>query len=184
MPTPSAKDVLCAFFEDEDLVDALGGLAPRMHHVGFIAPRELGIATIEKLLRGSPFRTRLSQFKSAILAKDLSSRLGREVNVTAVRGTVNGHAARCPAVEIFVADLPPEVIENLVAQETGCHVALTLDSEASLDRVRQLLHARGCAEIPLMRNGPLANREIRAAVLYVDVPRRERTRRLEFIAST
>jgi hypothetical protein len=183
MPTPSAKDVLSALFEDGSLVDALARLAPRIHHVGFVAPRGLGVAAIEELLRESPFRDGLRTFKSAIFAKELSSRLGREVEVMVVRGSAGGRPARCPTIEIFIADLPAQQLDDLVAQETGCHVALALDPDVSLDRVRHLLHARGCSEIPLMRDGPLANHEIRASVLYVDVPGLERTRRLEFISS-
>ncbi len=183
MPTPSAKDVLSTLFGDGDLVDAVARFAPRMHHVGFIAPRELGVTEIEELLRKSPFRDQLRKFKSTILAKDLSSRLGREVDVMIVQGNVGERPARCPAVEIFVADLTPQAVANLVAEETGCHVALSLESDGSIDRVRQVLHAHGRWEIPLMRNGPLENHEIPASVLYVDIPGRAGTRRLEFIAS-
>jgi hypothetical protein len=183
MPTPSARDVLSALFEDRSLVDAVAQLAPRVHHVGFVAPRDLGAVAIEELLRESPFRSQLRKFKSAILAKELSSRLGREVDVMILQGRVAGHPARCPAVEIFIADLPAEELESLVAQETGCHVALALEADGSLDQVCRVLHVHGCWEIPLMRNGPLANHELRASVLYVDVPRGERARRLEVISS-
>jgi len=162
-------------------VDAMERLAPRLHHVGFVAPPEIKAAAIEEVLRESPFRDQLRKFKSEVLAKELSSRLGRDVDVMIVQGSVTAHPARSPAVEIFIADLPPEEIENLVVQETGCHVALALEPNGSFDRVRQVLHAGGCWENPLMRDGPLVNHEIHSSVLYVDVPGRKRTRRLEFI---
>jgi hypothetical protein len=181
--TPSAKEILSALFEDRSLVRAVERFNPRMHHVGFVAPNALGVAAIEEVLRKSPFRGPLRKFKSAILAKDLSSRFGREVNVMIVQGSGTGNHARCPAVEIFIADLPHEELEGLVAEEAGCHVALALEPVGALDRVVHALHAHGCWEIPLMRNGPLANHELRASVLYVDVPGRERTRRLEFITT-
>lgn len=183
MPTTSARDVLLALFQDGALVDALERLAPRMHHVGLIAPPDLGVGTITEVLSRSPFRNQLRKFKSVVLAKDLSSRLGRGVEVMVVQGSVAAPSTRCPSVEIFIADLPAQEIENLVVQETGCHVALALAPDGSFDRVLEVLHAHGCWEIPLMRDGPLANYEIHSSVLYVDLPGRERTRRLEFIAS-
>jgi len=61
------------------------------------------------------------------------------------------------------------------------HVALALDSNSSLDSVREILHAHDCWENPLMRDGPLVNHEIHSAALYLDIPGRQRTRRLEFI---
>ncbi|MGH7898957.1 MAG: hypothetical protein ACREQQ_13460, partial [Candidatus Binatia bacterium] len=183
MATPSANDVLASLFEDASLVDAVGRFAPRVHHAGFIAPRGLGARAVEAVLRKSPFRDQLTTFKSAILAKDLSCRLRREVEVVVVQGSVAAREVRCPAVEVFIADLPPQTIDGLVSEEIGCHVALALEPDGSIDRVRHVLHAHGCWEIPLMRHGPLANHEIRASVLYVDVSGRERTRRLEFITS-
>jgi hypothetical protein len=181
MPTSSAHDVLSTLFEDGVPVDAVERLAPHMHHVGFVAPPEIEAATIEEVLRASPFRNQVRTFKSAVLAQELSSRFGRNVDVVIVQGSVAAHPARSPAVEIFVADLPAEELERLVARETGCHVALALDPSSSFDCVRGVLHAHGCWENPLMRDGPLVNQEISSSVLYVDVPRRECTRRLEFI---
>ena len=141
------------------------------------------IYRIEEVLADSPFRSRLRRFKSAVLAKELSSRLARDVAMTIVQANAAECRARCPAVEIFIADLPPAQVEDLVAQETGCHVALAIAPDVSLDRARDLLHAHGRLEIPLMRDGAIANPEMSASVLYVDVPGHERTRRLELIAS-
>jgi hypothetical protein len=182
MPVPSARDVLLTVFQDGALVDSLQRLAPRVHHVGLIAPPDLDVPAVAGLLRCSPFRHQLRRFRSTVLAKDLSSRLGRDVDVMVVQGTMTAPETRCPSVEIFVADLAKREIENLVVEEAGCHVALALAPDGSLDRVLETLHEHGCWEIPLMREGPLKNYEIHSSVLYVDVPGPERTRRLEFIA--
>jgi hypothetical protein len=134
------------------------------------------------MLRRSPFRSRLRTFKSAVLAKELSVRFNRRVDVMVAQGNIEARAASCPSVEIFVADLPRPEIDELVSRETGCHVALALAANSSLERVLEVLHAHGLWEIPLMRGGPLPNYEIHSSVLYLDVPGRERSRRLEFIA--
>ena len=182
VPTPSAKDVLSALFEDAGLVNAVQHLASRIDHVGFVAPPDLGVAAVADILSGSAFRHQLRTFKSAVLAKDLSSRFGRGVDVMVMQGNAVMPSARFPSVEVFIADLPAQEIENLVVQETGCHVALALVANSSFARVLEVLHAHGCWEIPVMRDGPLANYEIHSSVLYVDVSGGERTRRLEFIA--
>jgi hypothetical protein len=179
----SAKDVLSALFEDGALVNEVEVLAPLIHHVGVVAPADLGVDTVGKMLRRSPFRHQVREFKSAVLAKDLSLRFGKCVDVIVVQGSVDAPAARCPSVEIFVADLPAAELDALVTHETGCHVALALAPNGSLGRVLEVLHGHGCWEIPLMRGGPLPNYEIHSSVLYVDVPGRERVRRLEFIAA-
>jgi len=114
--------------------------------------------------------------------KELSSQLGRQVEVMIVQGSAAAHPARSPAVEIFIADIPAQEVKSLVAQETGCHVALALAPHSSFEQLRGVLHAHGCRENPLMRDGPLVNEEMHSAVLYMDVPRGTRTRRLEFIA--
>jgi len=182
MHIPAVRDVLTALFDDDTLVGVVERLAPRVDHVGFVAPAKIGAGAIEELLRESPFREQLRAFRSAILVQELSCQLGRKVDVTIVQGRVAGRATRSPAVEIFIADLAPQEIERLIMEETGCHVALALESAGSLEPVRAVLHAHGCWENPLMRNGALVNQEIHSSVLYVNVPGHERTRRLEFIA--
>jgi hypothetical protein len=184
LPAPSAGDVLAALFDDEALVAAVERLTPRVHHAGLIAPPGLAVPAVTATLRASPFRNQLRTFKSAVLAKDLSFRLAANVNVTVVQGTIATAAGRSTSVEIFVADLSEEQTESLLAQETGCHVALALDPSGSFNRLLEVLHTHGCWEIPLMRNGPLPNDEIHSSVLYVDIPNGERMRRLEFIASS
>jgi hypothetical protein len=134
------------------------------------------------MLGRSPFRRQLRQFRSAVLAKELSLRFGRRVEVMVAHGKVEGPRASCPSVEIFVADLPHAAIDELVSGETGCHVALALEANSSLGRVLEVLHAHGRWETPFMRGGPMHNDEIHWSVLYIDVPGRERSRRLEFIA--
>ena len=181
LATPSATDVLLALFDDHTLVHTVKRLAPLVDHIGFVAPSYIGVAAIEEVLKESPFRERPRTFKSAVLVKDLACRLGRDVDVTVVQGNLGGRGTRAPGVEVFVADVAAHEVERLVAQEAGCHVALALDSSHALDCVRTVLHAHGRWEIPLMRNGPIVNREIHSSVLYVDVPGPERTRRLEFI---
>jgi len=181
-PVPSAKDVLSALFTEETLADAMQLLAPRLHHVGFVAPPELAPAAVEAVLKKSPFREQVRTFKSTVLVKELSSQLGRQVEVMIVQGSAAAHPARSPAVEIFIADIPAQEVKSLVAQETGCHVALALAPHSSFEQLRAVLHAHGCRENPLMRDGPLVNEEMHSAVLYMDVPRGTRTRRLEFIA--
>ena len=182
IPGSSAMDVLSTLFDDGVPIDAVGRLAPHLHHVGFVAPPEIDVAAIEQVLRQAPFRNQLCTFKSAVLAKEFSSRFGRNVDVVIVQGSMAAHPARSLAVEICVANLPPEDLESLVAREIGCHVALALAPSSSFDCVRGVLHAYGCWENPLMRDGPLVNREISSSVLYVDISGRERTRRLEFIS--
>ena len=180
-PAPSATEVFSALFEDGRLVAALAGFAPRVDHVGFVAP-PVGVAVIESLLERSPFRHRARRLKSTVLAKELSVRMGRDVEVTLLHASA-AIPARFPAVEVFVADLPTAEVGGLVAAEFGCHVALAVGPDGSLDRVRRVLRANGHFEVPLMRDGPLANDELRASLIYVDVAGRERTRRLEFIAA-
>lgn len=178
---PAVKDVLAALFDDDTLVKGVERLAARVDHVGFVAPATISVGAVEELLRESPFRDQLRTFHSAVLVKELSSRLGRAVDVTIVQGRKAGGPGRGLAVEIFIADLTPHELESLIVHETGCHVALALDSSRSLECVRAVLHTHGCWENALMRNGALVNREIHSSVLYVDVPGRDRTRRLEFI---
>lgn len=182
-PAAGADEVLVELFGKGALADEIERLAPRLHHAGLIAPPGIDIAEVAELLGDSPFRGQVRRFKSAVLAKDLSARLGRNVNVMVVQGNAAAPASGCPSVEVFVADLPASEIDRLVAGETGCHVALALAPDASLARVLEVLHAHGRWEIPLMRNGPLANYEIHSSLLYVDIPGLERMRRLEIIAS-
>lgn len=180
---PDVKQVLEALFDTEALVDGLRTYAARLHHVGLLAPPGLGVAAVDEVVASSPFRARQGTFKSVVLAKDLSVRLGRHVDVTVVKGCTPSRSVRCPEVEVFVAELPYVELEAIVAQEVGCHVALELHPDASFEGILALLHAHQCWELPLMRRGPLTNREINSRVLYVDVVRQGCTRRLEFIAS-
>jgi hypothetical protein len=180
---PSAKEVLRTLFQDPALADAVGLLAPRLHHVGLIAPPRLDPAAIESEMRASPFRNQMRKFKSVVVARELSARMGRSVDVMVMRGSLGTPSVGCPSVEIFVADLPANEIADLVADEIGCHVALELAPNGSLARVLEVLHAHGRWEIPLMRGGPLTNHEIHSSVLFVDVPGEARTRRLEVIAA-
>jgi hypothetical protein len=179
---PDAREVLTALFDEEALVNALQPYAVRLHHVGFLAPPRLAVATVEALVAASSFRERRRTFKSAVLAKDLSARLGRDVNVAVVNGRASSRTVRCPEVEVFVADLPPAELDAIVNQEMGSHVALEVAASASFESILDLLHAHHCWELPLMRRGPLTNREINSRVLHVDVGRQGHTRRLEFIA--
>ena len=180
---PRAGDVLASLFDDADLVQALERLAPHVDHVGLIAPPGVGVTEAVDILGRSPFRSRLREFRSTVLARDLSLRLGRRVDVKVVQGNAGAPAVSYPAVEVFVADLPAEQLAGIVAAEIGCHVALALAPQASLAQVLDVLHAHGWRENPLMRDGPLTNCEIHSSLLFVDVPGGERTRRLEFIAS-
>jgi hypothetical protein len=180
--TPDAHEVLATLFDDISLVDDITSLGPRLHHTGLVAPAALDVGTITNVLRESSFGEHIWQYESVVLAKDLSSRLGHRVDVSVVQGSAAAPSARCPAVEVFVADLPATTLRELVERETGCHVALELESGEALGRVCDVLHAHDCWEIPLMRGSPLTNREIGFSLLYVDVPGGGRTRRLEFIA--
>jgi len=104
------------------------------------------------------------------------------LDVYVVNGCTSSRLVRCPEVEVFVVELPPAELEVVVRQEIGSHVALELAANASFEDILDSLHAHQCWELPLMRRGPLTNREIHSRVLYVDVAPRGHTRRLEFIA--
>lgn len=180
-PVPSGSQVLASVFDELALSDEIAALAPTIHHVGVVAPPDLDVGQLTALMQRSPFADRVWQFESVALAKDLSSRLSRPVKATVVQGNASLQTARHPAVEVFVTDLPADVLCSLVEQETGCHVALGLAPGHSLEEVRDVLHAHGLWEIPVMRHGPLTNRAYRSSLLYVDMPGFTSTRRLEFI---
>lgn len=179
---PAVKEVLEALFPEVSLVKALQPHVARLHHVGFLAPPGLALTAVDALVAASPFRERRRIFKSAILAKDLSMRLERGMDVYVVNGCTSARAVRCPEVEVFVAELPPAELAATVSQEIGSHVALELTADGSFEGILGSLHAHRCWELPLMRRGPMTNCEIKSRVLYVDVVRQGHTRRLEFIA--
>jgi hypothetical protein len=177
----TAEDVLGAAFADAALVAAVGGLARRRHHVGFLAPSGLDVGAVERVLAASPFRREVRAYASTVLVRELSARLGRPVEVA----IVHAYSERGPSaggVEVFVANLASACLDDLVAAEFGCHVALEVDSAGALDDLRRRLHAHGCAENPLMRHGALRNGAMHSAVLYVDTAPGARPRRIEFIA--
>lgn len=176
-----SREVLSALFEDGALVNEVEALAPRFDHVGLVAPAGLGLCTVREILDASAFRRHIRAFRSTVLASELTLSLGRPVDVMVVQASADAPAARWPMIEIFVADLPAVQIEELVANEFGCHVALELAPNASLGRIREVLHLRGQLESSSM-HGPVSNDEIRSSVLFFDVPGRELARRLEFIA--
>jgi hypothetical protein len=177
------QQILETVFGHGELTEALRPYTARLHHAGILAPPDLDVAAAGEVVAASPFRARLGTFKSVVLARDLSARVGREVNVTVVNGHSLSAAMRFPAVEVFVADLTPAELSAINAQEVGCHVALELHPDRSFAAILDLLHEHRYWELPLMRGGPLTNREINSRVLYVDVERRGCVRRLEFIAS-
>jgi hypothetical protein len=182
-PEPSAEDILTELFTDGELVAELAALAPHIHHVGIIAPPRLDIGAVTEILSASPFAASIQRFTSAVLVRDLAALLGLDVHVTVVQGSASAGMG-CPAVEVFITDLPERTTENLLAHETGCHVALALAPGGSFGPVRDALHAHGCREIPLMSKGELVNRELGASVLYVDVAGHTPVRRLEFISQS
>ena len=182
--TPRSQDVLTVLFDSTALTEALAPIVPHLHHVGVLAPSHLNVPTVRDLMRDSPFGDQIRQFRSVVLAKDLSALLDRQVEVTVVQGTAPARSRSYPAVEVFVADLPPATLDPLVERETGCHVALELVPDSSFEHIRDVLHAHGRHEIPLMRHGALTNPEVGLSMLYVDVPGPEHTRRLELIAKS
>lgn len=181
---PEAGEVLESLFSDRALIDGLRAYATCLHHVGILAPPGLDLAAAGEAVAASPFAARLKTFKSVVLAKDLSAHVGHCVDVSVVNGFASSRPLRFPEVEVFVASLPAAELEPVVADEFGCHVALGLRADTSFPAVLDLLHAHRCWELPLMRSGPLTNSEIKSRVLYVDVERDGRMRRLEFIAAT
>ena len=181
---PDVGEVLEALFVDRALIDGLRAHAARLHHVGMLAPSGLDVAAAGEAVAASPFAARLGTFKSVVLAKDLAAHVGHAVDVSVVSGFASSRPLRFPEVEVFVASLPATELEPVVAEEFGCHVALELRADTSFPAVLDLLHAHRCWELPLMRSGPMTNSEIKSRVLYVDIEREGRMRRLEFIAST
>jgi hypothetical protein len=174
---PPAEAILRAVFDEVAVVGALARLAPVVDHVGLVAPAGLSADVIEDALRRSPFARRMRRFRSEVWAREVSQRFGRAVEVTIVQAW-----GKDLGVEVFVAALRDVELDELVAEEAGCHVALALDPRASFDEVRALLHAHGHYEPALMRGGPSTNAAIDARLLYVDVERRGVTRRLEIIS--
>jgi len=177
------QELFVSLFGSGELTAELCRETIGFHHVGVIAPAGLDVPAVDAVLAGSAFRHRRLTFPSAILTKDMSARLQRPVELTVVMGHAAGPAC-WPAVEVFVSNLAAAELDPVIDGEVGCHVAVELGPDGSFERVANLLRRHGCQEIPLMQQGPLTNHAIRSRLLYFDVCRGGRMRRLEFIAPT
>lgn len=175
-----SKSVLSAFFEDGSLNAQLAALAPRVHHVGFLAPAGLSVAQVVEQCRASGFSEEVRTFESEVWAREIANRFGRTVEVTIVQGFPDCSSPDY-GVEVFVAELANAEIEALIAEEAGCHIALELEPGRSLDDARELLNEYGPREPIWTMHGPRANHAIRAQVLYVDVSASALVRRIEFL---
>lgn len=147
-------------------------------HLGTLIPPGVDADAVLALAACAGFNQRILRCPSAIVARELGTKCGREtVSTELLKASGILSNGRRGGVEVFLPDVEPDLAEHWIGEARDYHLALRVSTRGGVHAIHAELKAAGYP-IPAFMNGrPMENRVERVLMIYVDLP----DGRIEFI---
>jgi hypothetical protein len=181
LTTVTARQFLEGLFPRGSTADEVLELAPRLDHVGFMAPSladsELGSAAEE-----AGFDPDWHTYPSTIFARELAWLLGRDSVATTIFRAHRKSTDGTPLmVEVLIPrDVDSEVVGDWIRRDIGTHVALEISSIEHFDPLERILNREGLRMSSFMDGTAIRNEAAGVTSAFFDVPSGEYPPHIEF----
>ncbi len=164
-PKENYIDLFREYFTFNNLLE-IEHIISSIDHIGIIVPNYFDINSLEQKSVDYGFNSESKIFPSMVISKLLGELLDRNEIPTMIFKSYN---SAHQAIEMFLAELNGEVVEELIRNRYGNHIGIRLKDYESLQILQEIMNDSHIKMPAFMQSKPIVNPYEKSTVFYYEL---------------